>query len=182
MAGNTGAGSNDPPYRSPFAVPASKFGAAFEQYGQTDKLQELESIEWRVSTEWGRFFSEIARLIATIGAAVTTDYGVTLTSAASVTPTLENAAENGTFAVLLDRATTNIEPATLDGAYPPDWYRFSILAINDATDGRLLTWDALYLGVPEGSGTPGALNFYNFTTLPSGAGFAISTPISTVEP
>lgn len=96
---------------------------------------------------------------------ITGAYYADLTPADNVTPTLELTQENGTFGILLDRATTTIEAATLDGLVPPDGYRFSFLLINDATDGREVVFDAAYVGCQETSGVAAALESYSFVTV-----------------
>jgi len=135
-------------------------------------------------TSWWLFFQDVATAFTAADTpTTTTPRYIDLTPAVSVTPTLEAVQENGVLSILLNRATTGIAPATLDGAYPPDGYRFTIRVINDGTDGRLLTWDALYLGLTgdEKSGAANATTVYNFTTLPSGAGFLLTSPVAITE-
>lgn len=113
-------------------------------------------------TSW--WLDALQNLFETISGGIIGALFANLTPAASVRPTLELVEENGVLAVVLDRTTTNIEPATLNGATPPDGYRFTISAINDATDGRLLTWDAAYHGMQENSGMADAMDNYSFYT------------------
>jgi hypothetical protein len=138
-------------------------------------------------TSWWLFFQELAATVAAGGGngggGSTLPRYLALTPGATVTPTLGLIQQDGVLQILLNRATTTIAAATLDGSYPPDGYRFTLMLVNDGTDGRLKVWDAAYLGVTDddGSGAPDAINTFSFITLPAGAGFVLSTPYSTVE-
>jgi len=132
-----------------------------------NESRPVEVLTPEIFRAWVMWFTRMAMAVAngTGGTPSTSDLYLDLTPAATVTPALELAAENGTFGILLDRATTTIAPSTLDGLVPPDGYRFSFLLINDATDGREVVFDAAYVGCQETSGVAAALESYSFVTV-----------------
>jgi hypothetical protein len=179
MAQFTGPGVNDPPVTTPIAALVPRGTATYGN--QSDPIAgEIQRViadtELALAPTWMLFFAELVRAIeAGVTPALGTLYA-DLTPAATVIPNLSLIEENGTLGLLLNRATTTISPAQYGGAYPPDGFRFTIMFINDATDGRLVAWDPLYLGVVDTDGTPDALNLFSFITLPAGAGFVLSCP------
>ncbi len=169
-------GLNPPPLRSPILDFTFFSGRGLRVPRSLDEIPDLleeaiKLLEGIVTATWARYF---ALLEATINNPTDGVYSTTIAPAATVVPVLDDMAENGTFFLLLDRATTTIDPATLGGVYPPDGYRFTLVLINDGTDGRLVVWDALYLGTIDTSGEANALEAFSFVTLPSGAGFLTS--------
>lgn len=171
-------GLNPPPLRSPILEFQYFSGRGLRVPRSLDEIPEIleqaiKLLEGIVTTTWARYF---ALLESAINSVTTGVYGGVLTPAATVVPVLDGVSENGTFSLLLNRTTTTISPATLGSAYPPDFYRFSIVLLTDGTDGRLVVWDPLYLGANEAGweGAPDQFNCFSFITLPSGAGFLLS--------
>lgn len=113
---------------------------------------------------WYDALQAIIEAVASGGGGGSGVYEATLTPADNVVPTLELADENATFFLLLDRALTTIETATLNGGVPPDGWRFTLFMTNDSTDGRDVTFDPAYRGWVGPSGVPDAADIYEFTT------------------
>lgn len=126
-------------------------------YSETDG----EPLANMMRPEW---LDALSQILADISGAVTGIAYFDLTSAATVTPTLESVVWNGTLAIVLNRPTTTVAAATYNGGVPPAGYKYTIILIQDATGGRAVVWDASYFGANEQQpdGTPNSISIYNF--------------------
>lgn len=168
MADYSGIGVIQPQMRVPIAEMRRRFGgtAAVDDATAVDTFERLLALfEIMPSREWNLFFNQLGDAASgSGGGGGTGTLYADLTPAATVVPQLDYVAEDGTLGILLDRATTTIDPATYNGVTPEDGWKFALMFTNDATDGRDIVFDAAYVGVTPPSGMAGAVEIYHFRT------------------
>lgn len=168
MAQYTGPGVAEIPVQTPIAdlIPRGTAAYGNEQDVLRAVVREvLDGIEVTISPTWNLFLAALIRAIQQGVTPTVGPYYSNLTPADNVVPELELVAFDGTLGIVLNRALTTIDPATLDGLVPEDGWKFTIKAFNDATDGRELAFDAVYHGAQMSSGTAFAVESYTFTTI-----------------